>query len=259
MTFAEAQQQFQVRYYLWSISEFEQEIEQSFPSLRLFKAGLIWRLYQFMQQLGRDKQLELAHSILKRFHPDAVKKLGESCSDEECSLRDELDDFRRNPFGLETEIAARRSTGEKIRFVGKGKLRKAMVARFRETYGSRCVRMEIGEELDPLFDMRCCGWIISTQLAFGGRESLIEYSHSIESESRIVHSQNPDITAPAFKLQQRISLGGWLGICSQTQWEYLRDNDVDSACDAVVKFCGRFFEVAPRLLKGLEFDKITGE
>jgi hypothetical protein len=37
------------------------------------------------------------------------------------------------------------------------------------------------------------------------------------------------------------------------------DEDVDSACDAAIKLCGHFFEVAPKLLKGLEFEKITTE
>ena len=42
-----------------------------------------------------------------------------------------------------------------------------------------------------------------------------------------------------------------------TAWEYLVDEDVDAACDVAVKFCGHFFEVAPKLLKGIEMDKIS--
>jgi hypothetical protein len=259
MTFEKAKQEFQIRYYLWSISEFEREINELFPNLRLFKTGSIWKLHQFMQQLDRNKQLVLAHSLLKRFHPDAVKTLGENCSEEENCLRDELDAFRRKSFGLEVEIPTRRRAGEKIKFVSKGKLRKIMVAKFREAYGSQCVKMEIGPEWDPLFDMKCCGWIISTQLFFGRHESLISYNHSIVSETRIHHPQNPEITASAMKLKQLISFSSWLGICSQTQWEYLMEVDVEPACDAAIKFCGHFFEVAPKLLKGLEFEKITAD
>jgi hypothetical protein len=257
MKFVEAKQEFQIRYYLWATSEFEGEINASFPNLRLFKAGPVWKLYQFMLRIDRDKQLVLAHSLLKRFHPDAVKTLGETDSSEESSLRDELDDFRRNVFGLEAEISTKRAAGEKIKFVSKSKLRKIMVSKFREAYGSQCVKMENGEEWDPLFDMKCCGWIISTQLWFGRHESLISYNHSIVSETRIHHPQNPEITAPAMKLEQLISFSGWLGICSQTQWQYLMPDDVEPACDAAIKFCGHFFEIAPKLLKGLEFDKIT--
>jgi hypothetical protein len=56
-----------------------------------------------------------------------------------------------------------------------------------------------------------------------------------------------------------ISFNSWFGISSQTQWSYLVDEDIEPACDAAIKFCGYFFEVAPKLLKGLEFDKITRE
>jgi hypothetical protein len=54
-----------------------------------------------------------------------------------------------------------------------------------------------------------------------------------------------------------MSFCSWLGVTSQTQWEYLMEEDVEPTCEAVINFCERFFEVAPKLLKGLEFEKIT--
>ena len=39
MKFSEVKQEFEIRYYLWSKSEFEKEIEESFPNFRCFKAG----------------------------------------------------------------------------------------------------------------------------------------------------------------------------------------------------------------------------
>ena len=35
--------------------------------------------------------------------------------------------------------------------------------------------------------------------------------------------------------------------------------DVEHTCDAVIKLYGRFFEVLPKLLKGLEFERIVAE
>jgi len=83
MNFSEAKRQFDIRYYLWATSEFQREIEESFPVLRSFKAGSAWKTYQFMLQLSKDDQLILARSLLKRFHPNAVKALGEMCSVDE--------------------------------------------------------------------------------------------------------------------------------------------------------------------------------
>jgi hypothetical protein len=111
---------------------------------------------------------------------------------------------------------------------------------------------------DPQFDIKCCGWVVSTQLWFGRSESLIQYSHCIVSETRIPHHTITEITVPASEFYPGIiSYGGWLGVRSQTQWGHLLPEDVELACDAVLKLCGRFFDVAPKLLKGLEFENIT--
>lgn len=48
MTFRKLQEEFQVRYYLWATSEWEREIEQSFPSLRTFKTGSPWETYSHL-------------------------------------------------------------------------------------------------------------------------------------------------------------------------------------------------------------------
>jgi hypothetical protein len=259
MTFSKAQQEFQIRYYWWATAEFEREIHESCPNLRLFKAGPISQLYQFMRRIDRGKQLVLAHGLLKRFHPDAVRALAQSCSAEESALRDEFDEFGRKADVREAGTSAKRCAGKTIKFVSKRKLRQMMVSKFVETYGSRCIRMEIGEEWDPLFFIKCCGWVISTQLYFGRRESVIDYSHSVESETRLHHAADPRFSVAALKLEQRISFAAWLGICSVTQWQYLTNDDVEPASDAVIRLCGHFFEVASKLLKGLEFDKLTGE
>lgn len=259
MIFSKAQQEFQIRYYLWATSEFEKEIDESFPRFRSFKTGAVWGLYQFMQQLDRNEQLTLAHSLLKRFHPNAVRALGESCSDEEKSLRSRLDEFRLAPSGLDVEIGGRRRAGEKIKFMSKRKLLKAMEAKFQSAFGDQCIESEQVLEGDPSlrFRMKCCGWILQTNFWFGRRESVINYSHLIASPTRIKHHMHPEITAPAMLMDQGISFSAWLGITSQIQWEYLMDADVEPVCADVIKLCGHFFEVLPKLLKGLEFEKIT--
>jgi len=142
MTFAEAQQEFQIRYYWWATAEFEREIHESCPNLRLFKAGAISQVDQFMQRIDGGKQLLLAHALLKRFHPAAVRALAQSCSAEEKALRDELDAFRNR--ASVREVSAKRSAGKTMKFLSKRKLRQLMVSKFAETYGSRCIRMEIG-------------------------------------------------------------------------------------------------------------------
>src|SRR5262249_5569343 len=86
MTFVEAKKEFEIRYYLWAKAEFEREIEQSFPDLRLPNIRGVPSLYHLMRLLKHSDQIELAHGLLKRFHPEAVEALHEECSPEETAL-----------------------------------------------------------------------------------------------------------------------------------------------------------------------------
>jgi len=254
MNFEEAKQEFKNRYYVWAASEFAIEINESFPNLRVFKNGPVWSTLQFMQQIDRNEQLILAHCLLKRFHPDAAKMLGEGFLDEENTLLSRFDKFRSQFHGQ----LGHEASGEKIKFASKSKLRKAIVATFAKAYGDRCVRIQIGNEWDPWFEMKFAGWIVATRFTFGRHESMISYYHSIESEAKLPNPKvPPEFWMPTMRLGHHISFGSWLGMCSQTEWMSLAVGDVDRACDAVIKLCGRFFEALPHMLKGLEFENIT--
>ena len=317
MTFEKAKQEFQVRYYLWAISEWEKEINESFPNLRFFKAGTIWETYQFMQLLNKREQMILAQGLLKRFHPDAVKILGESCSPEEESFRCKRDEFfrirqqyqyipqleesgqidvaqfwiqrlrteaanvpgvgffdndksllsqldavfRPIPLTFEEQIAARKQAGEKIKFASKRKLQKAITEKFTATFGDRCIDHKFDNEFDlnSHFDIKCCGWVLSTHFWFGRSASLINYSHSIASETTFEHQGPKGIYMAHLVLASLMSFTAWLGITSQIQLEYLMNEDIEPSCDVAIKLCRHFFEIAPKLLKGLEFEKITTE
>jgi hypothetical protein len=310
MEFSKAQQEFQIRYYLWSVSEFEKEIEQSFPNLRLFKAGYAWQKYQFMQLLGKKDQLTLAHGFLKRWHRDAIKLLGEKVTseeetlvsrcgeffrikeqyqianqlvksgqtdmarfafeqcvrpyaakilgeidfDDEEKLREKFDAiFCQTPTSFEENLAARKINGERVKFVSKRKLQKVVMEKFKETFSGQIIDSSYDDISDPSssFDLKCCGWILSTHFWFGRRESLIEYSQTITSPTRIKHPDNPIITGPAMLMGNCIS---WL---CMNQWEYISAEEMEATCDRVIKSCKCFIEVAPKLLKGLEFETIT--
>jgi hypothetical protein len=314
VTFSDAKKEFEIRYYVWATSDFQREIEESFPSLHSFKAGSAWNTCQFMQGLSKREQITLAHGLLKRFHPQAIKHLGESCSVEEESLRARRDDFFRIrefyrgmqqlerqgmlaesrglfevirpdalktfgepyfndekslrsrleaafssiPVTFEEELAARKQAGEKVKFVSKAKLRRVMTAKFKEAFGTQCFGMEsVEEEDEPSFQMRSDGWIISTHFWFGRREGLLNYNHAIATEAAFEQHGEAGPYVGQFGIAGLISLCAWLGICSQTKWEYVSNDEVETACEAAIGQCRRFFDVAPKLLLGLGPAKLT--
>ena len=315
MEFSKAKQEFQIRYYLWTSSEWEKEINESFPNLRSFKSGSVWETYQFMRLLDKNEQLILARALLKRFHSDAVKSLGESCSVEEENLRRVRDDFpqikqqhqfvqqlqkegqpdlaefwikrlrndaanvpsvgffhddksmlsqlsavlQRIPLSFEEQVTVRKKAGEKFRFAGKRKLQNVITEKFKSAFGDQCIHHDYDDIGDPHtnFEMKCCGWILSTHFWFGRGNNLINYCHGISSPTKIHHERCSEITAPALILGQMISLSSWLGLTSQIQWEYVFSEEVETTCDAVIQQCRYFIEVAPKLLKGLESENVA--
>ena len=187
-----------------------------------------------MQQLDRGGQLLLARSLLKRFHPEAVKALGESCLVDEESLRDRLDGFRRDATLF--EINSQKS-GEKIKSISKRKLLNVMAQKFQDVFGGQCVESDRVLTGDPRleFQTKCPGgWVISTHFWFGRRENLIDYGHAISSEMTFEHHGPQGPYMANLVIGSQMSFGDWLGICSQTQWEHLtNDGEVNHACDVL--------------------------
>jgi len=73
MTFSSASDQFGVRFKMWAMSEWEREIANSFPILRLFRSGTAWEMYTYMQMLSKSERFVLARCLV---------------SPEECSFDD---------------------------------------------------------------------------------------------------------------------------------------------------------------------------
>jgi hypothetical protein len=203
-----------------------------------------------MHKLERADQLILAHARCKRGSA-YLEDSGEQLSAKENELLDLFDQFVSQPSSLEIELQSRRLAGETVKMASKGKLRKATVSKFIEAFGSTCVEMKLGAEWDPLFQMKCCGWIIATQLTFGRHRPLVNYRHMIVSETRVAHPQNSEIIGPALTLSPGVA---WL----VNRWEDILEEDVDTLCNALVKQAGYFFNVAPRLLAGLDCEQ-TGQ
>jgi hypothetical protein len=86
MTISEARQEFDARYFRWGLSQFENEIHQSFPRLKTFESGPLWQVRQFMMRLEEHEQLTLARACLKTTYPAAASALGLQLSPEESTM-----------------------------------------------------------------------------------------------------------------------------------------------------------------------------
>jgi hypothetical protein len=210
-----------------------------------------------MRQLDRSDQHILAQSLLRRFHPEAIQALGESCSEEEEALRLRLDTFRNQESA--EEIFGARTEGKKRKSASKKKLRTVMAEKFLAAFGSECIGLPPcpDQEEDFSFKMKCSGWITHTHFWFGRNASLIDYSHGISSEATFNFPRyRGGWSMPITGMRSMIPFNNWLGITSRTEWKRVMNEDVEPTCDAVIEHCRHFFAVAPKLLKGLELEKV---
>jgi hypothetical protein len=317
VTFANLKREYEARLYLWAKSEWEREIAESFPNLRLFKAGSPWETYQFLTQLKRSERLVLARAFLeRRFPTSADEALGETCSMEGVSLRSRRDDFFRikglyrhlqrlekereftqartlfqmmrpdavkitsgdfdndeelrsrletlfgsMPSSFEEEMGAKELAGEKIQLANKRALKKAIKAKYMCAFGDQSAEPieTFAGEPDLLFKTRCCGWMINTYFFFNSREGSIEYYHDIQSEDTFEQPGQKGMCRAFLVLEYKLSFCSWMGVDGETKWKYVTESEVESVCEGVIKFCRHFFEVAPKLLKGIGLESITTE
>lgn len=316
MNLADAEKEFRLREYVWAKSEWEREINESFPHMRMHRAGNIWKIYQFMQGLIKEEQLAFARGRLVKGYREEAAKCGDSLSVKEESLCKEFDafsDVRRNfqvfqqwckageisganvvfdltcapaartlfgidstdrrflsselekslgsiPLSWEEQVQAKKQAGEKIKFISKKKLQKILTQKVKDTFGNEYVECQIDEGHWTSFDIKCGGWMLETQFNFGGKpgyqQSRMGYWHSICSQKKSLRPAIPDYGIPEHMYPIAHLCRGVTWPCSW-EWELLMEEDVEMACEETFKYCRRFFEAAPNLLKGLDVEGIS--
>jgi hypothetical protein len=244
MNLSKIQQEFYIRYYLWSCEDFKREIRESFPYLQLFRTGVDWSLIQFMSRIGQDERLVLANGLLKKFHPEAVTFLKENLSQDELEMQSRFRTFSNIPSAMDQTVLARELSGEKIIYASRNKLRKAIIDSVAPVLGTDIIRFQDSVKIRT----NCLGWNIETDFDFGGMSDQVRYGHSIVSRQR----QEP-YGIPAISLGRFISLNSWLGLSSMTAWTYLVESDIEQVSDTIYRLCDHFIRAASNLLKGLEF------
>lgn len=314
MNLADAEKEFRLRNYVWAKAEWEKEINDSFPHLRLFKTGHAWEISQFMQKLNKSEQLALAMGRLKQQSPELASRWGDNLSEEEKSLckkfhtfwsiRGQFHEFKQlcnegknpdvkflfdglcegaakilfdrdsdnseflvaelekflSPLSWEEQVKARKLAGEKTKFVSKKKLQKILTQKVKDVFGGQYVECEVDEGHWTAFDIKCGGWMLQTQFNFGRKpgyqQSVLGYWHNICSESKTLRPAIPEYGIPEFMYPVAHLCRGVRWPCS-SEWEYLTEEDVELACNETFKYCRRFFEAAPKLLKDLKVENIT--
>lgn len=230
-----------VRCYYWARSEFENEIAQGFPSLRLFKMGSAWGCLQLMLKLGKSEQLALAYALLKRFHSTAVQALGEELSNDEKELLESVRQFR-GKIVMEREREVESSVG--VAYARRQKIKVETCRKFIAMYADKIIETDDdSEETCPRFIIKIDGFFIQTCLDFDCGKSSLEYNHLVYIEGK---NEGVDYNGLVSH-----SLNSWLGISSQTRWSHIKVNEIESVSEGLIVLCNRYFSIMPKLLSNL--------
>jgi hypothetical protein len=213
------------------------------------KSYAFWRMHELYRWLEYENNVDRLPAIMIRnYEQEARHFFDEGWFRDVRKLRCQLNEkFESIPRAKEGQLRLRVIQREKTQRATKAKIRRTLLRKFKERFGKDCIGLfAAGSDPDLEFEMKCCGWTLRTSFNFEGRLHQFEYSHSIVSDTR-PHPQLSPAT-----LGNAISLGSWLGITGQTDWDHVLDEEVDRVCDSAMELCQRFFNAGPNLLKNLQ-------
>lgn len=226
-------------------------IEEAALCSKLYAFWRIQNMYQLVRHLRGDESIK--PEVLRMWNPEGNQILGPGWEQEE-DLRHKLEAiYKEVPLSRAEEIAARGYAGEKVKRAPRRNFRRTILRRFKEAFGNECLELAcVGMDPDLAFKMPCRGWLLTTHFDFSGRgDTQLEYWQNLTGPVAINrHGQVAAVTP--FPLSFVTALG-----VGQAAWECLYDSEVEPTCEAALDLCRRFFEVAPNLLKGLDYELLT--
>jgi hypothetical protein len=250
MTFVQVREEFKKKFDLWALYTAEQAVETSFPYFYMFKGGPTWNFHQFMQQLSKREQISFVRMSRKEVRFKETGGRSEPLSEADKELRHRYNSFCWGRRGVEIEIRRKRRAGEKIKIVSKKTLHGAIKEKFVGAFSDRGIEVEPSFHNGVGLQMICAGWFIITTFTSGRSAGEMAYTHLIAGTAGQIHPDGT-VTPPSVVLAHF----AWTGICHM-QWEYLCNEDVAPACDCAVELCRDVFDALPRLLSGIERDKV---
>jgi hypothetical protein len=210
--------------------------------------------FQIFQQLWNDGKLSDAKIVFEYNCAPQARILCDTDSTDVELLSSKLSAFLGSiPPSFEEQVKARKDAGEKIKFVSKKKLQQTVTQRFKDAFANQYVGCSLDEGHWSAFEIKCGDWMLQTQFNFGRKpgyqQSRFGHWHNICGQKKAPHHAIPDFMYPVAHLCRCAWPCSW-------EWEYLTEEDVELACGETFKYCRYFYEAAPKLLSGLEYEKI---
>jgi hypothetical protein len=187
-----------------------------------------------------SSRFALASALVKKKHAHAAQYLQESLSEQEIKA---LEDFRQSRYDCAPHFAPSAASAEEAAILDDsssgrleltkldGRFRSSVVARLEPVLG-KPVRA-VGSKIEYVASIE--SWTISTLIDFGGSLPL-RYVHNVTSKSDS-------------EFLERVSFLRWLGVSSQTHWDWVLANQVAIIVDCIANLCSRFMNARATLFE----------
>jgi hypothetical protein len=220
-----AKYEFLVRFYHWSLSEWDAEIQSGFARLKKVGVDAAERFLAVLQTRPVDVIRPTTVALIKRAQPDALPLVGESLTPQDRALLADID-TRRRLLPLKPRIrqglpvARRRKAATEVRsHLGQlGKLH------------------QLGG-LEWMYETPLSSWTVQTFIDFGGSRGDLCYGHQL-------------LAGGATVTYREFSFLGWLGI-SNTKWRIADEAGAEKAALQIVDLSDVFMRAVARLTQGL--------
>ncbi len=180
-----------------------------------------------MDRLTIQEQGQLVMALLKRFHPDAARTLGELPTEGEIALLARWDSRRGTPCAAEAAPGERGNVD-----------RKRLLQIIKQGLDFLGIPKKLSR-VELQYSTTVDGWVIQTHLDFGGRFSDVAYHHDLGEAS----------APPCARF---ISVLSWLGVVGGgTKWKVFSEDEAIATATILGRICQHFLEAVPGLVSGL--------
>jgi hypothetical protein len=237
MKFEMARDEFLVRFYRWSLEDYQRHNRENFALFRACPDLTMVQFLRFLEPLSLAEREVLGPALVKRFHKRAVEVSGEVSTPAEAKCVERYNAGMRN---LQQDVFFEKySQVVSTRLKRKVILAAAELALAPVVHGA--TKEIVGQQL-MTFTTEICGFHVQTAIDVGGRMHELSYCHAI-------------VTPTGLPLDSGTNLLYWLGIAGKTCWDLLTTQNLPAACDVIAQACSRFLTALPGLLAGITVEK----
>lgn len=238
--------EFALRLYRWALTNAEGELSRGFPLIRRVKNENAFRFLELVDTVPHHERKVLCRALVKRFHPRAVQLCGEALSSEETRFVSlYTKEFLQKDHPLLGTVHVASNTVMKLREMensgkisfrlNKRRFKRALITYLAPVLGSKYERW--GGFREWRYMSSIGRWLVFTHIDIGGRRQ-VGYHHTITTDNGSF-------------LHKGISILGWLGISSQTTWDFLTESEMDEGAETLAAICSSFLGSSHELLVGL--------